>query len=326
MRHLTEKEIEKLLANRLQPADQKKIVRHLLAGCVFCSRKLIEGAPGLLLERAADGRHRPAPGSPSERALAVAVEREARWRMEEEKLNRSLELLRGSPPAYDAPTLRRLRGLRGTELVKALLQHSFELRYTDLKAMRALAYQAVRTAEGLRPEGGSPATLADLEAAAWAELGNAYRLNDEFAEAEAAFRKARAQLRAGTGDLLLLARVADLEASLRSAQRRLSEACELLDKVYQLYLRLGDRHLAGRALLSKSINVHYGESPSGAIPLIRRSLSLLEPERDPQLMAIGQQGLLDILVDCGELREAGRLALLAGGLRQTLSAQPLFLL
>src|SRR3954453_1639207 len=320
MRHLTEEEIDKLLANRLQHDDQEKVIRHLLAGCGLCSRQVVEQAPGLLLERAVEDRHRTAPSSPSERALAAATEREARWRMEEEKLNRSLELLRTSPQIHDAPMLRQRPGLRGAPLVKALLHRSFELRFTDLKAMRALAYTAVRTAESLESDGRSPGALADLQAAAWADLGNAYRLHDEFAEAEAAFRKARAQLRRGTGDLLLLARVADLEASLRNAQRRFSEACKLLDKVYRLYLQIGDRHLAGRALLSKSVNIHYGETPSEALPFIRQSLSLLDPERDPQLFAIGQQGLLDTLVDCGELREAGRLVL-TGGLRQSFGAE-----
>ena len=72
MRHLTEEEIEKLLANRLQPADQKRIVRHLLAGCGLCSRKLVEGAPGLMLEKAAEDRHRKTvPSSPHGHAPAT---------------------------------------------------------------------------------------------------------------------------------------------------------------------------------------------------------------------------------------------------------------
>lgn len=325
MGHLTEEEIAKLLTNRLQPDDQKRIVRHLLAGCGHCGRKLVEGAPGLMLERAAGGWSRQAvPGSPRERALSAAVAVEARWRMEDERLNRSLELLRASPQAHDAPTVQRLRGLRGAPLVKALLHRGFELRYTDRKAMKALACQAVQTAEGLRGEERAPA-LADLQAAAWAGLGNAYRLNDEFAEAEAAFRKARAQLRAGTGDLLLLARVADLEASLRIDQRRLPEACGLLDRVHRLYLQIGDPHLAGRALLSRATSTHYGGNPTRALPLMRQSLSLIDPERDSQLSAIGQLCLLDILIDRGELREAGRIAL-AGNLRQIFMAEPLALL
>jgi tetratricopeptide (TPR) repeat protein len=200
-----------------------------------------------------------------------------------------------------------------------------KLRFADTPGMRWLAYNAVKAAEGLRPEEQEPADLFDLQARAWAELGNAYRVNDQFAEAEAAFSRSRASLRKGTGDLHLLARAADLEASLRSAQRRLQESNELLRKVHRLYLNLCDGHLAGRALISIGRNIHYGENSPSALRLFRKGLTLLDSDRDPQLVAVGQQCLLPTLISCGELHEASRL-LLGGGLRQTFAADPIALL
>lgn len=233
------------------------------------------------------------------------------------KLARSLELLRAEPHGYDGLTARQVRSLHGEPLVKALLRRGFELRYSDRKAMRWLLYNALQVAESLRPEGHSPAALHDLRALAWAELANAYKVNEEYSEAEAAFARARDLLRQGSGDLHGLARIAQLEASLRAAQRRLAEARKLLDAVHRLYLKLGDRHLAGQALLTQGMLTEYdGTARRGAL-LFKQGLALIDPGRDPELLPVGQQGLIAALVGSGEYREASRL-LLRSGLRQRL--------
>ena len=54
-------------------------------------------------------------------------------------------------------------------------------------------------------------------------------------------------------------------------------------------------------------------------------MRLLEEERDPQLLSIGNQALLDALTDCGEYRQASRL-LLQSGLREAFADEPLNLL
>src|SRR5258705_13881798 len=107
--HLSESEIERLLAARLQPADQQRVVRHLLSGCGVCSRKLIEQTP----ERLLDGPLR-------SRAVLAALRQEARSRTGEERLARSLELLRGTPRGYDDLSFQQVRALHGRPLVEAL--------------------------------------------------------------------------------------------------------------------------------------------------------------------------------------------------------------
>src|SRR4029077_10693353 len=101
----------------------------------------------------------------------------------------------------------------------------------------------------------SPGFVMDLRARAFAELGNARRINEQFSEAERDFSRARAFLAEGTGDFLLEARVLDLEASLLSDQARFEDAISLLGKVHNLYQEAGDTHLAGRALISKGFNI-----------------------------------------------------------------------
>jgi hypothetical protein len=51
-------------------------------------------------------------------------------------------------------------------------------------------------------------------------------------------------------------------------------------------------------------------------------LALIDPERDEQLAAIGRYSLIHALVDCGELRQAGK-ELLESGLREAFAQDPL---
>jgi tetratricopeptide (TPR) repeat protein len=315
--HLSEDEIDRFLAGRLEPAGRERMLRHLTAGCGACSRRLVEQAPGRLLDEAAESRRGRASRDPlRDRAIAAALEQDARWRPDEKKLDRSLELLRAHPQGYDGLTFRQVRALHGRPLVEALLQRSWEVRFLDHRMMRWLAYNAVQAAESLRPEDHqAPAELFDLQARAWGELANAYKTNDAYAEAEAAFGRARALLRRGTGDPHLLALMAWRESSLRSAQRRLTEARDLLDRAYRLFLRLGSRSLAGQVLISKGLSAEYDHTYRQGLPLFRQGLALLDPERDSQLLAVGHHGLIGLLMGCGEYRQAGRL-LLESDLRQ----------
>jgi tetratricopeptide (TPR) repeat protein len=326
MSHLSEKEVERLLAARLGPAEQERVVRHLRAGCGLCSRKLVQQAPDRLLQEVADGRpRRVGPDSIRDHTLAAALKQEARWRTDEKKLAHSLEILRATPRGYDGFTLRQVQALHGPPLVEALLERSHEIRFRDPKAMRWLAYNAMIAADHLRPEEREALPRFDLQARAWAHLANAYRVNEEYAEAEGALGRARVLLRKGSGDLRLLALLVELEASLRKSQRRLAEASELLEGVYKLYVKLGDRQRMAQALISQGIGKHYGGSSRQAVQTFRQGLSLLDSKEDSQIISIGRQSLISALAGCGEHREAGEL-LLRSGLRQSLAGEPLSLL
>jgi tetratricopeptide (TPR) repeat protein len=324
--HPSEDEIGRFLTSRLDPANEQRVARHLLAGCGVCSRELVSQAPERLLGQADERRRRQiGPLSSRDRALVAALQQEARWGADEKKLARSLALLREDPRGGDGPSSRPLGTLRGRFRVEALLQRSFELRFRDPRAMLWLSYNALQAAESLPPEECSVLLRFDLRARAWAELANAYRINDALAEAAGAFERARAALRQGSGDPWLLAHLSGLEASFLVDQRRLNEAGKQLDRIYQLYRKLGDRHLAGRALISMGVcSQHQGKSQR-AFEILRKGLPLLDPARDPELRPAAQQCLISSLMACGHYTEAGEL-LLRSGLRQAFSRDPLNLI
>ena len=117
----------------------------------------------------------------------------------------------------------------------------------------------------------------------------------------------------GTGDPLLLARIVNLTAVLRGDESRFAEALALCDQAYDLYAAMGERHLAGRALVGKGIQVGR-EDPESAISLLRQSLSLVDPESDPKLTLMTVHSMADLLTACGRFHEARKL-LWRSGLR-----------
>lgn len=245
-----------------------------------------------------------------------------------EAVERALELLRANPDVFAGMaglTDDEAEEIQGRPVLHALLQLSFEQRYRNPEEMVRLAIMARVVAQNLDPATHSPELIADEQARAWAELGNAFRVNDELARAGDAIARAEELRRQGTGGLLLLARIADLKASLLNTQRQLSDACALLESVHQLYLKAGDIHLAGRALVSQGIYTNYWGYPREALGLLKKGLALLDRERDEQLVVSATQSILEVMEQCGEFKAASAL-LLKSGLRQALAGQPLSLI
>jgi tetratricopeptide (TPR) repeat protein len=262
------------------------------------------------------------------KAGVVARSFRVRWRKEMEKLERALTLLDQAPGGLGEESFpwRQAQALHGWPLCEALLQKSYEVRFSDLRRMLNLAESAVRVAKHIRPEKYPwPGFVADLRARAFAELSNAYRVNERLSDAEVALGHAKEFLGEGTGDHALEARVLDLEASLRSSQRRLKDAVVLLDQVCRLHIETGDLHLAGRALIAKGGNAFYLGHAGESIDLIQRGLQMLDNGRDPSLELLGRLNKIDSLIKAGEPHRAG-LELLQGGLRKGLADAPLILL
>ncbi|HEV3456274.1 MAG TPA: hypothetical protein VHG32_06920 [Thermoanaerobaculia bacterium] len=194
--------------------------------------------------------------------------------------------------------------LRGLLRVETLLAASWELRYSDPREMLRLAELALFAAERLEQARYGRAAVADVRARVWAELANAHRVGDDIVRAELAMARAVSWVHRGSGDPWLLACVADLMASLLADQRRFADAGELLEKVHRFYLQMGDRHLAGRALISRGIFAGYDNQPRSGLALLLQGLDLLDIQRDPRLAAHAVHALLSNLVDCGRYRQA----------------------
>ena len=326
--HLTARQAEHFLRGELSGIQAQEVLRHLLKGCETCVEQL---GPLLSLVLTSENLYEDAPvkdagshyDAPIARALASVLSGQSQPPKQEwTRVERGLDLLRSSPRGLAGLTDDEAKDLRGSPFVEVLVRLSFEERYRNPEEMLRLALLAKTAAENLDPEDYEASLIADHQARTWAELGNAHRVNDELDEAEAALDIAEERLRQGSGNLLLLARVADLRASLLNTQRRFSDACELLGGVYELYRKVGDDHLAGRALVSRGIYTDYEGHPQEALRMLREGLSLLDRERDPWLATSTTENLLELMVRCGQFREAAEM-LMESGLRRALAEEPL---
>lgn len=324
MNHVTDEEIERFMTGGLDPAGFRLAFRHLLR-CPECQRRLgplgitaFRRSPDLALDD--DSIY----DAVLDRAFGKVAEEIARVGKEKERRERILTSARRDRRGIGG-ALEQDGGRPSWSVVEALLELSYEARYRDPREMLQHAFTAEYASRNLDPRQYPPALIADFQARALAELGNAHRVNDDFEAAEDAFAQAIDRFDQGTGDALLLARLLDLEASLRRAQRRLPEAIELLKNVAALYEQIGERHLAGRALIKRGINTYYDARPQEAVGFLRKGLKMIDPVRDPRLFLTSQQNLLLALVDAGDFQEARQL-LLKGDLRRKLAGEPLNLL
>lgn len=312
-----EDEIEDLWRDRAAPGDRTVAVWHLLESCDPCLQSLREvvfprepASPEEL--RSQDRTYDAA----MDRAWKAAQGMRGQWREEQEVLHNHLSKL-GEGALVDSTE--KPGSMQDWTYVELLLRLSFELRYRDPRRMLQLAERAQALAEKIQKTPYGQGYLSDLRTRAWIELGNAYRVNERYRRAERAVAQARHLIEEETPDPLVRARVDDVEASLCRDQRSFEKACELLDRAYDTYSRLGEHHRAGRVLVKKGTITQI--LPSQAIAALRRGIDLLDPSKDPHLLPVAQQALLNALVENGSLREAGQL-LLESGLRQSFADDP----
>ena len=311
---LSDLDVAAFLAGGLEPGDLHRVTRHLLSGCPDCRSRLTAAEP-----REPDEVY----DACITRARRAVRRLEPRLQRNKERLEKGLPLIRETH--FKGLTWAEYRPLKVVH-VEILLQLSFELRYSKPWEMLSLAKTARFALEETdHPVHYSEALHFDLRARVWAELANAYRVNEYFQEAEEALGTARSLVEQGTGDPMLAARIDDFEASLRKDQRRLDEASRLLDRVHRAYMKIGERHLAGRALMKKGIILEIEYKPDEAIRCHRKAINLMDADRDPQLVASALQCILNALVGAERFAAAGKL-LLESDLRRKFAGDPLNLL
>lgn len=188
--------------------------------------------------------------------------------------------------------------------IELLLAESFELRYRDPGQMVELAELARYGSGHLDPRVYGEVVVADTKARVWAELGNAYRVNDNFAAAEHALEQAVSWVLKGTRDLQLTARITDFTASLYSDQGRFAEACELLSALRFAYEEKGEEHLVGRALISEGTFAGHDGRPEQGILLVCEGLLRIDPDRDPTMKVLGLHALVFNLIEAERYRKA----------------------
>lgn len=310
--HPTPALLEGFRRGTLLRGEMRFVLGHLMGGCAACKQAISElaraarPARGAELPPALDAAY----DSVMSAAFSATLSRARELQRERaEAGQRSADLLQlatgtagaaGSPVPPVAPG----PGFWTWGVCEALLERSRALRWEDAAGMVRAAELARMATEHLDPGRCGRAALADLKALVWIELANAYRVADDLERAESALLTAVEHRREGSGDPALLARIADLAASLRGFQRRFREAFRLLDIAHDLYLSLGDSHRAGRALIKKGLYTGHANDPHGAIRLLARGLAAIDRARDPKLAFSTLHNLIDFMVEVGECREA----------------------
>jgi transcriptional regulator with XRE-family HTH domain len=133
---------------------------------------------------------------------------------------------------------------------------------------------------GKLPDG--EARVSRFQGFAWAHVGNAFRTANDLDRADDAFLRAWDLWRAGSESRLLPEwRLLDLEASLRRAERRFSEALELLDRAQALCRR--NKLATARILLNKEDVFDQMGDTEGALAALAEAAPFIRDSRDSQL-------------------------------------------
>jgi tetratricopeptide (TPR) repeat protein len=325
MEHLTDRDLKGFLEGRLGPKARHRVVRHLVSRCEECPSRLRAMLPPELFWTTSMAAHEDLYDACLDRALAAVRPLTSYWDREQKRKQRGAALVLEKGWGNLTTSERRSFGT-GWARVEMLLELSFEMRFRNRQVMLELARSAQSAAERLQPTSACPENLLfDLKARASAEVANAERANERFLRAEEALSAARSLLEQGTGDRSVQAYLDEVEGSLLKDQRRLAEAEDLLNRAGRAYMKLGELHLAGRALMTRGICRALAGQPAQAVPFLQEAVELLDGSSDPQLLAAAHHNLLDALIDAGDLTEASR-RLLESGLRQTFADDPLNLL
>ncbi len=294
--------LEAFLYGLLPAGQQKGVLAHLLGGCASCRESMEPLAGAMFHPGESEVALTAEQDAAYDEAISAAFATALAWREEmaprEDVDSKVRRLLRGDFPAA--------AGFWTWSLCETLMERSRALRHDDLQSMLRFAGLARQAAERIDPAERGPRQTADLRARAWAELANAWRACDDLAEAETAMVRALELQAAGTGSEPLLARLADLCASLYCDQRRFAEAFQMLDTARSLYERLGASHDAGRVLIMKGLYTGYAGNTEEGLQCLAQGLAAIDRDRDPRLAFHALHNILLFRVELGEFAEAQR--------------------
>jgi tetratricopeptide (TPR) repeat protein len=312
--HPTQEALEAFLLGQLPAAEMRNVLRHLLTGCSLC-QQVSAGLWEPEEEEDLDVTFAAAENAALvrdeydevfDRVFEKVAAKEALAVREREAGRELFNELVQHPVAHQRLLVGNSVRFRHRSLCEHLLQESFKTGFKDVSRSLDLAQIAVTLADLLSEEAcGGTEGLDSLRARAWAQLGNALRINQDFPSAEEAFENV-ADLVEQPGRIGLLdkARVLDLLASLRKDQRRFAESLHLLDRVGSIYRRLGQWHLLGRTLQQKSVVAGESGDNEEEIKLLRRALDLLDPQEEPRTFLAARHNLVYALNESGRSREA----------------------
>lgn len=304
--HPDRKVLERYSQAGASPAEERWIESHLRSGCRVCQRE-VDDLLATMNPSAVD--------DPSLDGMEEAnFARDGLFARLERRLAEVKEERREAPPlvaellSHPVPQRRilvcqagRFQTLAVCELV---IDASFEAGFRDVAEAVELAELSLLLSGQLDAGYYGPSVVKDLQARAWAYLGNARRIAFDLTGAEEALQQAELLAEGGSADPLEEARILDLRASLLGDQGRFEQAAELLDVVIDIYDDLREPHRKGRAMISQGVFLGQAGGPEEAIRQLRKGLSLVEWEREPRLVLMARHNLAWFLNDSGRSEEA----------------------
>jgi hypothetical protein len=269
-------------AKDLSAQKRRELLDHL-RGCNRCRQRLRElQSPTSLLSRKVAERLRPLAAPRSDRAYDAALDRSlARSLAQQESLAREhaeapllLERLLDQPPGRRDLLLRNQMQFQTWSLAELILDKSSIAALEEGRPSEDLARLALRLIDYLDPGRYGRKRLEDLRAKSWSRIGNALRIRSELTAADAAFTKGFTHLRRGTGDPLAT------------------------------FLEVGERHLAGRALLGLGTILAVAGDPEMGLSIQFDASELIDGTREPHLLFFALHNLVDDLSLSGRTMEA----------------------
>lgn len=287
------------------------VVRHMLSGCrTCCDRLQAAGWSGPRLDRfiSLAATETDGPGYDYQLAFAAAERRLAAFFAAEAPLEASIEDLLAEILQFEPEEqIHQARDGRfgHPEVVRALIQQGYALRYVNPARMHHLVHLACITAQACTARtAGSEERLQDLLAKAWEYFGSSLRIQGRLPEAEEALVIAKNHCAAGTGDPLLRAHVIEHWASLRTFQGRFADAMSLADEAGRIYRELGKTQELASSLVHKAIAAIYSGATEPAIKILNRAIPLIDPEENSQLLFSACHALIRCYIDAEEPEQA----------------------
>ncbi len=302
-RHPTREMLEGFLLGSLHAREAQTVIVHLLGGCAQCSEWMSPLSETLLTPAAVPAQGEIELSSELDAAYDTAISAAYAAALEWTGGAKSIRL---APAGAEGLPLPGEDAFYTPQVCESLLERSYAVRLSDPETMLRLADLAANSADGLDSQTYGHAEVADLQARAWAEVANAYRVIGDHGKADRMMVRAVDCRGRGTGDPRILARMADLGASLACAQRRFDEAFRLLDIAHATYTKLGDTHAAGRVIISRGLYAGYTGDPLEGIQYLVHGLNTIDRAREPKLAFQALHNILLLRVELGEYEEARR--------------------
>lgn len=284
-RHLTRELFRAVMARELHPRSVADLaLQHLLDLCPTCHQEF----EAWQQEREVLARSLDYSGTFNS-LMRTLDDQTQKLSREDREAAHDLKRLLDLPSEERAAAVKRARRhFRGQGLARLLLRES-------LRQIPRDPGEAFRLAELAREVvNHSPAAPGgfDLLALISAYMANARRASGQLREADSLFAFARFLIRRDeVSDLEVLARVDDLEGSLRKDQRRLRDAEDLLRRAAKLYRSIGDHIAEARVLVKLGSVQNQNGDQALAIATTEAALGKLEQRSDSRLFVCARYNL-----------------------------------